>query len=143
MEALKLFDFGADIITVLSHSSIKTIEDVSKAAVERKKSFMIDFLNDVIETEKIKCLEELSPEYLCVHTANDLKDKKNPLEDLQRIKMIINDSEVAVAGSLNIDNLPLIIALKPDLLVIGGAITNSDNPLKIIKEIRELMNSEN
>jgi len=142
-EALKLFDFGADIITVLSHSSIKTVEDLSRAATERNKSFMIDLINDEIESEKINSLEKLSPEYLCVHTANDLKDKKNPFEDLQRIKMIIKDTEVAVAGGLNLGNLPSIIELKPDLLIIGGAITNSDNPVKTIDEIKELMNNGN
>lgn len=143
MEALKLFDYGADIITVLSHSSIKTVEDVARAATERKKTFMIDLINDEIETEKLNSLVKLSPEYLCIHTANDLKEKKNPLEDLQRIKMIIKDTEIAVAGGLNLDNLPSIIALKPDLLIIGGAITNSDNPVKTIDKIKELMNNGN
>lgn len=143
MEALKLFDYGADIITVLSHSSIKTVKDVSRAAFERKKSFMIDFINDVIEPEKIKLMDDLSPEYLCVHTANDLKNKVNPLRDLQRIQKIINDTKIAVAGGLNLDNLQSIIDLKPDLLIIGGAITNSNNPVKTIDEIKGLMNNGN
>jgi 3-hexulose-6-phosphate synthase len=142
-ESLKLFDYGADIVTALSHSSYKTLEGVSNASKEKNKGFMIDFIQDEITEEKIKEFERLNPEYFCVHSSNDLKNTRNPYNDLKKIKKVNTLVKIAVAGGLNLVNLPNIIELVPDLLIIGGTITSSNDPADVINKIKGLIEDGN
>lgn len=37
------------------------------------------------------------------------------------------------------DTLPQVVASKPDLVIIGSAIANSQNPVAVAKEMRRIM----
>ncbi|QOK29945.1 3-hexulose-6-phosphate synthase (plasmid) [Cytobacillus oceanisediminis] len=131
---------GADIITILG-----TAEDQSiKGAVEEAKKQGIEILADMIAVKDIadraKQLDELGVDYICVHTGYDLQAVgKNSFEDLATIKTVVKNAKTAIAGGIKLETLPEVIKQRPDLVIVGGGITNKENKKAVALKMKELI----
>ncbi|MDQ0226149.1 3-hexulose-6-phosphate synthase [Metabacillus niabensis] len=131
---------GADIITILG-----TAEDESiKGAVEEAKKQGKQILADMIAVKNIaaraKELDELGVDYICVHTGYDLQAVgKNSFEDLSTIKSVVKNAQTAIAGGIKLETLPEVIKQHPDLVIVGGGITNKEDKKAIARKMQKLI----
>ncbi|MGG3608098.1 3-hexulose-6-phosphate synthase [Priestia megaterium] len=131
---------GADIITILG-----TAEDESiKGAVEEAKKQGKQILADMIAVKDIaaraKELDELGVDYICVHTGYDLQAVgKNSFEDLSIIKSVVKNAQTAIAGGIKLETLPEVIKQHPDLVIVGGGITNKEDKKATAREMKKLI----
>ncbi len=137
-EVSQAVKFGADITTILG-----VAEDASiKAAIEEAHKYNKELLVDLIAVQDIekraKELDEMGADYIAVHTGYDLQAQgQSPLENLRKVKSVIKNSKVAVAGGIKPDNIESIVAENPDLIIVGGGIANADDPKAAAKSCRD------
>ncbi len=131
------FKAGADIVTVMSVSGIETCQKVLSVAKKYNKQVMVDLLGDFDLYTKAKQLDELGFDYLCVHSSKN--ENKAPLDDFIKLKSIVKNSLLTIAGGVNLDNIESIVKENPDNIIVGSAIYNSDNPKETINKFKEHM----
>jgi 3-hexulose-6-phosphate synthase len=137
LEAEMAFKAGADITTVCGSADLPTIQGAIKAGKKYNKKVLVDLIGMKIN-KKTKQIKKLNPDYICVHTSIDTQKKgKTPLKNLKKISKIISNMKIAVAGGINLKNINSIIKYKPEIIIIGGAITKSKEPEEIIKKLKE------
>ncbi|MDD5023159.1 MAG: orotidine 5'-phosphate decarboxylase [Candidatus ainarchaeum sp.] len=137
-EAEIAINAGADIITVLGAADDKTIKDAIETAEKNKKECVVDLINT--SPERWKEIEKLKPHYLGFHVGIDQQKKGvNVLEQIINLKEKRN-IKIAVAGGINKDKIKSIADKKVDIIIVGGAITRSENPKNAAKEICEELN---
>lgn len=137
-EVSQAVKFGADITTILG-----VAEDASiKAAIEEAHKYNKELLVDLIAVQDIekraKELDEMGADYIAVHTGYDLQAQgQSPLENLRKVKSVIKNSKVAVAGGIKPDTIESIVVENPDLIIVGGGIANADDPKTAAKSCRD------
>lgn len=140
LEASMCFKAGADIVTVLGVSHLTTIKNTVKAAKAANGMIMVDMIDVEHLSEKTKAIDALGVNYICVHTAFDLQDvKAEPMEELLEVNEIITHSQSAVAGGVKIATITKVVACSPEVIVVGGGITNQENPATVAQAIKEAM----
>ena len=140
IEARIGFEAGADIVTVLGAAHDVTIHRAVGEARTLGKQVMIDLIAVSDVRGRIDQLEAIAPDYCCVHTAFDLQDRgMDPLREVQLVQSALKRSKMAVAGGINPEILPDIIAYRPAVVIVGGFITNHPEPRRAALEIRELL----
>ncbi len=139
-EAELAFRAGADITTVCAAAGVETVKGALKAAKKYKKQVMVDLIgikNRAGEAKKLMKLK-LKPDYVAVHTGIDMQNLGgNPLKDLKGVSKAVNKKCIAVAGGINQYSILKIRKYKPEIVVVGGAITKAKNPAKVAKSIKE------
>jgi len=134
------FEAGADIVTVLGVAHDVTIRRAVNQARTLSKKVMIDLIAVGDVRGRINQIEAIVPDYCCVHTAFDLQDHGvHPLREIQLVQSALKRAEMAVAGGINPEILPDIIAYGPAVVIVGGFITNHLEPRQAALEIRELL----
>lgn len=140
IEARIGFEAGADIVTVLGAAHDVTIRRAVGEARALGKQVMTDLITVSDVQGRINQLEAIAPDYCCVHTAFDLQDRGvDPLREIQLVQSALKRSKMAVAGGINPEILPDIIAYRPAVVIVGGFITNHSEPRRAALEIRELL----
>ena len=140
LEAQIGFDAGADIVTVLGLASTKTLYGVKKTAVKNSKKVMVDMINHPRPENKWNELKNMEMGLCCLHTANDdTKDGETPLNDLERFYNLHGGENIAVAGGINPDMIRKINSFHPEIVIVGGYISNSRNQRDALEEIRQAM----
>lgn len=140
IEASIGFEAGADIVTVLGAAHDVTIRRAVNQARILDKQVMIDLIAVGDVRGRIDQIEAISPDYCCVHTAFDLQDHgMDPLREIQLVQSALKRSKMAVAGGINPEILPDILAYRPAVIIVGGFITNHPDPRQAALEIRELL----
>ena len=131
---------GADIVTVLGLSEIKTIKDCIEVAHKENKEVLVDMIAIDDIKSKAKQLDELGADYLCVHNAFDVQSVvESPLEELMQLRQANVKAKIAVAGGIKLSTLESIMELKPDLVIVGGSITNAQDPVEVTKKMLEMI----
>ena len=140
IEASIGFEAGADIVTVLGVAHDVTIRRAVNQARTFGKQVMIDLIAVGDVRGRINQIEAIAPDYCCVHTAFDLQDHgMHPLREIQLVQSALKRTKMAVAGGINPEILPDIIAYRPTVVIVGGFITNHPEPRQAALEIRELL----
>tara|TARA_B100000686_G_scaffold160272_1_gene167882 strand:- start:193 stop:831 length:639 start_codon:yes stop_codon:yes gene_type:complete len=145
LEAQIGFDAGADIITVLGLASKKTLSSVKQTAVKNRKKVMVDMINHPYPEKKWNELidMELEIDLCCLHTANDdTQDGGTPLNDLERFYNLHGGENIAVAGGINPNMIRKINSFHPEIVIVGGYISNSRNHRDAMVEIHKAMASK-
>ena len=128
------YDAGADVTTV----SARTWDDTIKQAIESARDHNKQILVDMI-AERGAEIDAMKPDYICIHRAVSVASSSSPEKPLQLLRSSVKYAKIAVAGGINLDTLPQVVASKPDLVIIGSAIANSQNPVAVAKEMRRIM----
>ena len=140
IEARIGFEAGADIVTVLGVAHNVTIRRAVNQARILSKKVMVDLIAVGDVRERIDQIDAMGPDYCCVHTAFDLQNHgMHPLREIQLVESALKQSQMAVAGGINPEILPDIIAYRPAVVIVGGFITNHPEPRQAALAIRELL----
>lgn len=138
VEANSAFRAGADYVTVMAVTDAQTVREVVKAARDWKKIVVADLLCVEDFKKTVPYLESIGVDMLAVHVGVDQQQSgRTPLQDLITIKALLQNARVAVAGGLDAAHLAEYTAHRPDVLVVGGAITHAANPAEQAKNIFE------
>lgn len=139
-EAGQCFKAGADIVTVLGASHNSTIEGVVKAAKTYNRKVMVDMIDSCDLRKRAVEIDQLGVDYICVHTAFDLQSGgANPLAELAEIQSVLRYAKAGVAGGVKLATIDAIAALKPEIVVVGGGITNQADPYTAAKALKARM----
>ena len=115
---------GADIITILGAAEDESIKGAVAEAKKQGKQILADLIAVKDVKSRAKELDELGVDYICVHTGYDFQAVgQDSLEDLRSIKSVVKNAKTAIAGGIKLETLPEIIEAQPDLVIVGGGIT--------------------
>jgi 3-hexulose-6-phosphate synthase len=137
-EAVQAFEAGADITTVMAFSANKTISDMLEIAEQYHKRIMVDLLG-ITESQRFRELEELGVNLVSLHFGKDMQKEGEMKTEAFKLTKDISQFEVSVAGGITLSKLSKVVEHKPDVIIIGSAITNSENPGEAARKIKEVI----
>ncbi len=140
-EARIAFGAGSDIVTVLGVAQDETLRGALEASRRLDRQVMVDLIGIPDPAARAPALLAMGCHYLCVHTAYDLRASQSPLEHLQQLRRQWPDARLAVAGGIKLSNVNAILALNPEIVVVGSAITLADDPAQAACAFRERIKS--
>ena len=138
LESAAAFKAGADYVTVLAVTDIATIKACVETANKYGKEIVVDMICVENIPEKIEQLEAIGVHGIAVHTGVDQQKRgRTPMDDLKVMKTYSKSAEISVAGGISLETVPAYAALNPDVLIVGGGITNAADPVQEAKLIYE------
>ncbi len=141
-ESKLAFEAGADIVTVLGFSDDATIKSAVLKARQYGKAVMVDMIGIGDVKTRASELEKLRVDYICVHTASDVKSTKAPpLKELQAVKKVIKRTKIAIAGGIDADSIGNIVKENPEIIIVGSWITKNAERREAALLIKKIMNS--
>ena len=122
---------GADYVTV---------KGAFKATQDYGKKLVVDMITIEDIPAKVAELEEVGVDVLAVHTGADAQAVgREPIGDLKVMKESSKKAEIAVAGGISSKTIAKYVELKPDIVIVGSAIGNAEDPVAEAKAIKEAM----
>ena len=141
-EVSQAVKFGADIVTILGVAEDASIKAAVDEAHKHGKQLLVDMIAVQDLEKRAKDLDDLGADYIAVHTGYDLQaEGQSPLESLRKVKSVISNSKVAVAGGIKPDTIKDIVAENPDLIIVGGGIANAEDPVEAAKQCRDIVDA--
>ena len=141
LEADMVFGAGAAFMTVLSCASRATHETVGRRAQAFGATVIVD---TITESGKAQLLppDATFPEsfgYVAVHSPTDARLAGNTsTAHIDAVKQMHDlGFRVSLAGGIGPDTLAAVIAVNPEILVVGSAITEAANPKEVSQWIRD------
>lgn len=139
-EVMKASEAGADIVTILAVAEDETIKGAVAEARKQNRQILVDMIGVKDIAARAKELDVFGVDYICVHTGYDLQAVgKNSFEDLNTIKRVVKQAKVAVAGGIKLATLPEVIQAQPDLVIVGGGITSTEDKQATAAEMQRLI----
>jgi len=140
LEARVFYEAGADIVTVLALASKETIEEVTELAREYGKLVMVDFINVANPIERLEEIANIGFDIVCLHIGVDVQKRRgisiiSLVNEARSIREKYGSIKLALAGGIKPQIIPQIIHAKPDIVIVGGYITKSNDPGKRAREI--------
>jgi 3-hexulose-6-phosphate synthase len=135
-EAKLACDNGADIVVVEAGASDGTIEAVKKVAGAAQVKIMYDLFGVEDLAKSARRAKDLGMDYLCFHKSTDAAGIGGFLDDFKKFHTLAG-LPMAVAGKINDDNIGDLLPLRPEALIIGGAITGAPDPAAAAKHFQE------
>ncbi|HIU33675.1 MAG TPA: orotidine 5'-phosphate decarboxylase [Candidatus Pullichristensenella excrementigallinarum] len=134
------YDAGADIVTTLGMTNNETCMGVVRAAHERGKEAMVDTIGVSNLAERVRELDAMGFDYILVHTAHDMLNCISaPIEALKVIRANVKRAKAGISGGITVNQMPEIMAAKPDWVVVGSALYNAEDPAAVAKALKSYM----
>lgn len=134
------FDAGADIVTTIGMTNNETCAGLVRAAHERGKLAMADTIGVVNLAERVQELDAMGFDYILVHTAHDMLNCISaPIEALKVIKANVRHAKAGISGGISPEQMPEIVAARPDWVVVGSALYNAKDPVAVAKALKSYM----
>ncbi|MGB9642811.1 MAG: orotidine 5'-phosphate decarboxylase / HUMPS family protein [Candidatus Ratteibacteria bacterium] len=133
---------GADIVVVMADASDSTIQEAIEAARNYGAKVLVDFMETACTIERVKKIANFSPDFIGIHIPIDQQMTGNISFDFLKEVSRIVSVPVAIAGGLNSENVVDAIKAGASILIIGGAVTKSENAEKAVKVIRNAIETE-
>ncbi|MFX1235795.1 MAG: orotidine 5'-phosphate decarboxylase / HUMPS family protein [Promethearchaeota archaeon] len=136
----------ADIITILADAYNMTIQEALRAANEFHVEIMADLI--VSRSPAIRLAEiinihykETALHYAAVHSGLDRQaSRQAPFFEIESVARIRSHPKLAVAGGIQVNDIQKLISYPIEIIIVGGAITRSKNPIRTAEEIRNEIN---
>lgn len=139
-ESKLAFDAGANYVTALGVTDILTVKACLRASEEAGRHLVIDMICVDDLPTRIRELEAAGVKHLAVHTGADQQAAgRQPIEDLKVMKQHAQYAHISVAGGINSKTIDQYVALKPDVIIAGSAITRAQDPLEEARLIKAAM----
>lgn len=140
LEAESCFKAGADYVTVLGVTDIRTIAGCVEAAKKYNKKIVVDMICVEDIDKRVQEIEAVGITDIAVHTGVDLQAAgRTPLEDLKQMKKSAKQSLISVAGGIKENTVDEYIKEGADVLIVGGGISHAEDPaeaaMKIAKKV--------
>ncbi len=144
IEVCMAADAGADIVSISGLAPNEVIEESVKAARQKNVIIEADLLGVKEQATRAAELKKLGLGIVCAHTAIDQEKSKISFES--RVNMVKKIAEeigviVSAAGGLNLDNVGDIIEAGAKVIVVGRAITSSEDPSKAASSFKNEINA--
>lgn len=136
-EACMVFDAGADMMSVCAVAADATIDLVLREARKRGKRVLIDLIGTGDSYRQIKRLSLLEPDYIIVHTGVDERFAANDLFEKVEIVSQISPIPLAIAGGIELDDMPYLQIFHPAIVIVGSAIHSSSQPVSVAQHFWE------
>jgi len=137
-EVSQAIKFGADVVTILGVAEDASIKAAVEEAHKHDKQLLVDMIAVQDLEKRAQELDDMGADYIAVHTGYDLQaEGQSPLYSLRKVKSVIKNSKVAVAGGIKPDTIKEIVAENPDLVIVGGGIANAEDPVEAAKQCRD------
>lgn len=135
------FKAGADVATVMGAAPKVSIKTCMEVANKSKKQVMIDLLNT--SKEQLEELLQYKEAVFCSHVSKDQQEITNKKQGFSRLNevqelLIKNNAKIALAGGIDYNSLKELGKIKPNVVVIGSAITKAADIVAAAKSIYEL-----
>lgn len=141
-EAELTFLAGADYCTVLGVTDTLTIKGCLEAAEKYGKKVFVDMICVENVEKRISELEAAGVDCIGVHVGVDQQAAgTTPLEALRRTKKACRRALISVAGGINESTVHEYEKMGADIIIVGGGINHSDNPVRSAKRIYHAINS--
>ncbi len=144
IEAEVMCSVGADIVSVLGLADDSTIEDVVSVTHRLGSRTALDLINHPQPLERALGSLGLGVDIVLYHVGVDVQKRlgltihdmiDNVRELVERVKSVRGDVLVAVAGGLKPGLIGDFVDAGVDIVVVGGAITRSEKPVDVVREI--------
>ncbi|CAM2997223.1 3-hexulose-6-phosphate synthase [Staphylococcus argensis] len=136
-EVSQAVKFGADVVTILGVAEDASIKAAVEEAHKHGKELLVDMIAVQDLEQRAKELDEMGADYIAVHTGYDLQAQGvSPLDSLRKVKGVIKNSKIAIAGGIKPDTIEEVAAESPDLVIVGGGIANADDPVEAAKQCK-------
>jgi len=135
LETEMILKSGVDIVTVLAGSNNRTVINALEVAKRYQKEIMIDLIDCNKKVERIKELAAFGANYFCLHRPSDISLEKELI--IPERNKLPKNCKIAVAGGISLDNIEEVTKHKPEIVIIGSAITESVSPCLVLKKIKE------
>ena len=141
-EALIAFEAGSDIVTILGVAPDPTIRHATAVADQLGKAVMADLLQIADLRVRGQALHQMGCHYLCLYTAYDLQ-KTNPISShyLSQLQIDLAGLPFAVAGGSNLQNIDSVLAIRPEIIIVGSAITRAPDPAEAAQALYDRVHS--
>lgn len=138
-EAEQAFRAGADVTTVMAFAHDQTIRDVLQVARSFGKEAMIDLLQ-VSDHKRVEEIHQLGADFYCVHIGKDSQATGETASSAQlSLVRELPAVRVAIAGGINEYSAPGLSGQGIDVVIVGSAITKSENPRIAAQRLKELL----
>jgi len=133
---------GADVVAVLGVASNFTIRECIQAGGHYGAKIMVDLLEVPEFLKRAKEIEQMGADYLGLHTSIDEQMwGKISFEKVSRVTQEVN-IPVAVAGGINSENASKSVEARAAIVIVGGAITKSEDARKATREIKKAIDQK-
>jgi 3-hexulose-6-phosphate synthase len=140
-EADFCFAAGADMVSVLGVADDNTIRGAFASARAHSGKVMVDLIGVPRVVERARFLDTLGVDYLGIHSGIDQQQRgKTPLQELREVSASVH-TPLSVAGGINPATLPELLRYNPGIVVIGGAITQAQQPGAMAQAVREMLDA--
>lgn len=140
-EAEMAFKAGADIVTTQGITTLATIREVQREADKWKRRAEVDMTGVEDPSARTKQIQELGVSLVLYHRSIDEETTQGALWDEKAVNtvriMCALGLDVAIAGGIHYDNLPLLSGVPIYGVVIGRGITAQPDPADAAKKIAE------
>jgi len=146
LEVKMAAEADADIISILADAYDSTIEEALRASHDYNVRVMADL---IVSRKPVKRLKEIinlnykgkELDYALAHSGLDRQaSRRAPLTEIEAIAQVPNHPKLAIAGGIKPLDIQNIIQYPISIIIVGGAITNAENPREIAKQRKGLIN---
>lgn len=139
IEAELMISKGANYVSVLGVASNATIIEAVNKAHELGGKIVVDLMNVKDPIARALELAKYEVDGFCLHTGIDVRKHKgliatSLLEYAKRIKSNLGDVLLFIAGGIRVEHLNILRNYPIDVVIVGSAITKSENPKQITQE---------
>ncbi|MCM8764376.1 MAG: orotidine 5'-phosphate decarboxylase [Candidatus Omnitrophica bacterium] len=132
---------GADIVVVMANASDSTIKESIEAARNYGAKILVDFMEEAYNIERAKKVAGFHPDFIGVHIPIDQQMTGNISFGFLKEMAKTVDIPIAIAGGLNSENVVDAIKAGASILIIGGAVTKSEDAEKSVRVIRKAIDT--
>ena len=137
-EADIAFKAGADRVTAMALAADATIAGALASARAHGKRLMVDMMQVADARARAGELVGMGCDLLCLHTAHDEQGARgSPFAQLADLRAALPATDLAIAGGVKLPALAQILPLKPQVIVVGSAITGAADPAASAKQFHE------
>ncbi len=120
---------GADLITVISAASEKTIQSVVKTAHANGAAVLLDHLGASWSAKELSGIAALGVDRIGLHLPIDLQGDLTIQPDVVRTITAELTLPVSLAGGINAEKVAQLFGTGVDIFVVGGYLLRADDPI--------------
>ncbi len=137
LEARIALEAGADLVTVLAAAHLETIARVAEAARRAGREAMADLIGLEEPVSRLAILSRAGIDLVCCHTAFDRQGSgENPTATVEALRRAAPSLRIAVAGGIDPARLTELLPFSPEIVVVGGYLTNAAEPRAAAEALR-------
>lgn len=140
-ESVEFFaGLGVHYISILAGAYHSIIRKACEAAAQRNIQVVLDFINATTLGQSALEAKTLGAGAILIHRENTLDEQADNLEsDWQQVRDN-TDLPIFIQGKISPHNIKSILPLRPQVVIIGDAITRSKNPGQEAESIKKMLN---